>query len=110
MNERDKAEARDRAARARLLADPILEIIARRDDLERKAPQHHAREATEELTPYEIQVLRYFSQGLEYKMVADAMNRSINTVMTQMKSARKKLRAKNTTHACCEAIRRGLIP
>ena len=43
------------------------------------------------------------------EMAAEATGRSLETVKTQLLGARYKLRAKTMTHACCEAIRRGLI-
>lgn len=61
------------------------------------------------LTVRETEALRYLSRGLTREQTADAMAYSLETVKDWMKSARYKLRAKNSTQACCEALRRGLI-
>lgn len=61
------------------------------------------------LTARELEALRYLSRGLSRGQTASAMVCALETVKTRLKSARYKLRAKNSTHACCEAIRRGLI-
>lgn len=42
-------------------------------------------------------------------MTADVLGLAVETVKTHMKRARRKLQAKNTAHACSEALRRGLI-
>lgn len=64
----------------------------------------------DELSPRELEAIRYLSHGLSLDQTATAMICAVQTVKTRLKGARFKLRAKNTTHACCEAIRRGLIP
>lgn len=61
------------------------------------------------LTGRERQVVDACSRGLTEPMVADVLGVSRWTVHHHMKNARFKLRAKNTTHACCIAIRAGLI-
>jgi DNA-binding NarL/FixJ family response regulator len=110
---RDRALARDLQARARLAADPIAQIIMNRDPTYRPdgyRPDYSIRHQ-KPLTPREIEVLRYLSLGLEYEMVAEALGRSLETIKSQAKSARTKLGgAKNSAQACCEAVRRGLIP
>lgn len=65
--------------------------------------------AADSLTVREIEVLRYLARGLTREQTADAMAYSFETVKDWLKSARFKLRAKNSTHACCEALRRGMI-
>ena len=63
------------------------------------------------LTPQQLLVLQYFSRGLKTNTeVGEAMGISMWTVDSHLRLARKRLRAKTTTHACCEAIRKGLIP
>lgn len=61
------------------------------------------------LMPSEARVLEAASRGLTAEMTADMLGVAYETVKTELKSARRRLRAKNTTHACCEAIRLGLI-
>jgi DNA-binding CsgD family transcriptional regulator len=65
---------------------------------------------SDELGELELAVLRCLSRGMTAQMAADANFFALDTVKTHLKGARYRLRAKNTTHACCEAIRRGLIP
>lgn len=61
------------------------------------------------LTKAEVRVLQCLSVGLGASGAADVLGVSWNTVNTQSKCARIKLRAKNTVHACCIAIAEGLI-
>lgn len=61
------------------------------------------------LTERELEVLRCASVGLEMEHTADLLFVSFNTVQSHLKSARYRLRAKNTAHACCLALRQGLI-
>jgi DNA-binding CsgD family transcriptional regulator len=63
-----------------------------------------------EPSPGELNALIYSSQGLSAKEIAGELGLSRETVRTQLLIARRKLAAKNTTHACCIAIRLGLIP
>lgn len=62
------------------------------------------------LSPREREVLRCASVGLTEAQTADMCGRSVDTIKNQLTSARRKLLAKNTAHAACEAIRLGLIP
>ena len=61
------------------------------------------------LTPTQARVLEALSRGLGYDGTADVLGMGIETVKTHAKGARLRLRAKNTAHACCEALRLGLI-
>lgn len=71
---------------------------------------HGRSRVDDQLSPREVETLRYLSRGLSLDQTATAMICALDTVKTRLKGARFKLSAKNTTHACCEAIRRGLIP
>jgi DNA-binding CsgD family transcriptional regulator len=62
------------------------------------------------VSPKELEVLAQLSIGYTSKQVARRLGKSPLTVKEQIASARKKLSAKTQTHACCEAIRKGLIP
>lgn len=62
-----------------------------------------------DLSPAELRVLEAASYGLEASMIADLYGISFFTVNDHLKAARVKLRAKNTTHACCVAVRQGVI-
>jgi len=57
----------------------------------------------------EKRVLEAASHGLTFDMIADVLGIGRETVKTELRSARYRLKAKNTAHACSEAIRRGLI-
>jgi DNA-binding CsgD family transcriptional regulator len=60
-------------------------------------------------TPAELDVLRCLSHGMTPAMAADALGRAHSTVASQVKSARRRLAAKNESHAVALALRRALI-
>jgi len=62
-----------------------------------------------DLSPSEKDALTAISNGLTEQMAADLLVKERETIKSQLGSARMKLRAKTTTHACCIALRRGLI-
>ncbi len=62
-----------------------------------------------EVTDTELRALEAFSHGLGRTGTADALGVTLETVKTLTVRARRKLRAKDTTHAVAIAIRRGLI-
>lgn len=97
----------------RLLTDlagaPVIHE-AEIDDYVAAGGSVHGRSRVDDaLSPRELEALRYLSRGLTLDQTATAMICAHDTIKTRLKAARFKLRAKNTTHACCEAIRRGLI-
>jgi DNA-binding CsgD family transcriptional regulator len=108
VNAQERALARDLVARARLAADVAYQIKAGRRSGQIR--QHGAGKQAETPTTSELMLLRYLSRGLTLPMIADAMGVSVESVKTGLKRARQRLRAKNSTHAVAEAIRRGLIP
>lgn len=61
------------------------------------------------LTPAEVKVVQGFSYGMTAEMIADAYGVSIETVRTNMKTARFALRAKNAAHTVALALRTGQI-
>lgn len=61
------------------------------------------------LTPMEVRVLEALSHGLGREGAAEVLGVTVETVKSWTLQARRVLRAKNTTHACCEALRQGLI-
>ncbi len=69
----------------------------------------HQHEPPDALTPNQARVLEALSRGLGDKGAADLLGVTIESIKTSSQLARRKLKAKNTTHACCEALRRGLI-
>jgi DNA-binding NarL/FixJ family response regulator len=105
MNEIERAEARNLAARMRLADDPIFIIKQRRAPRETPNFIHTSKPRKTMPSSQELRVLEYLSRGLTNVMVADVMDISVNTVKEDLKRIREKLGAKNTTHACCEAIR-----
>lgn len=62
-----------------------------------------------DLTPCEIRCLQAASAGLQTKEIALVYGMSYLTVQDQLKAARRRLRAKNTTHAVAMGLRAGLI-
>jgi DNA-binding CsgD family transcriptional regulator len=56
-----------------------------------------------------LECLRYASHGLTREQTAEAMLLAPDTVMHHLATARLELSAKTTTHACCIALRLGLI-
>jgi DNA-binding NarL/FixJ family response regulator len=62
------------------------------------------------LTEAETVTLRLYSHGMTRAMVADQLCLSTQAIKSRTKNAREKLGAKTTAEACCEAVRRGLIP
>ena len=94
----------------RIIPDRLVDALTEAPALEPDALPYFARHATQpDLTPAVLEVLRFASQGLDWRGIARVTRKSPNTVVGQLKDARLRLKARNTTHACCEAIRRGLI-
>ncbi len=63
----------------------------------------------EVLTPMQVRVLQGLSQGLGREGTADLLGVGVETVKTHLKYGQRALGAKDTAHACCEALRQGLI-
>jgi DNA-binding NarL/FixJ family response regulator len=57
----------------------------------------------------ELDVLSCISNGMTYEMAAETLGVGAQTIQTHLKTVRARLKAKNTTHACCIAIRNGLL-
>jgi DNA-binding NarL/FixJ family response regulator len=81
----------------------------RRDDALLRCAIDVASDDHEALTPGQRKVLEAVSHGLGNQGAADALGLSIDSVKTQLQLASRSLAAKNATHACCIALRRGLI-
>lgn len=62
------------------------------------------------LTPRERQVLALLAQGLEASDVADRMTVTLDTVKCHSLRARRRLGARNTTHAVALAIATRQLP
>ncbi len=63
-----------------------------------------------ELTATESAALKAASHGMSRKETGVLLGASELAIGSRWREAQRKLRAKNTTQACCEAIRQGLIP
>ncbi|MCP1381973.1 response regulator [Runella sp. CRIBMP] len=61
------------------------------------------------LTPKELEVLRWLVEGLSYKLIAAELNLSIDTVRTHLKNIYDKLHVKSNTEAVVKAIRNRLV-
>lgn len=89
------------------------------DELERLWPDTDRRDAallrltaridSVQLTAAEVRLLQALSSGLTEAQAAHVLGRSVAAVHDEATRARRVLGAKNVTHACCEALRRGLI-
>lgn len=97
------------AATARLLAVVDAAPLIPEHEIERVASLGIRALTRKQLTPAETQVLRLASVGLSEKQIVRALQRSPGTVKNHLRAARWKLDAENTVHACCEALRRGVI-
>ena len=62
-----------------------------------------------ELTPREIEALRYVSSGMTTKAIASQMFLSHHTVGDHIRNGYRKLGVHNRVMAVMEAIRRGII-
>lgn len=67
------------------------------------------RAGTPLLTYSELRALSVLSYGLTVPMAAELLGLSEETVSRQLASARRRLGAKNSTHAVALAIRRGVL-
>jgi DNA-binding CsgD family transcriptional regulator len=57
----------------------------------------------------ERRALQAASVGLKAKEIGVELGYTPDSIRGLLRNARLRLRAKNTTHACCEALRQGLI-
>ncbi|WP_052810715.1 response regulator transcription factor [Variovorax paradoxus] len=64
---------------------------------------------TVQLSPRELQVLQLVSQGWTNRRIAEALNRSGNTIDTQIKSIYRKLDVNSRTRAVRKAMELGLL-
>lgn len=67
------------------------------------------KQATDALSPREIELLTLVGAGHSNKAIADQLSISENTVKYHMKNILQKLAAKNRTEAVTQAIRAGLL-
>jgi DNA-binding CsgD family transcriptional regulator len=62
-----------------------------------------------DLTPREVEILQWMSEGMFRNQVAHILGLSLWTVQDHLRAIRAKLRAVNSAHAVAIAIRRGVI-
>jgi DNA-binding NarL/FixJ family response regulator len=62
-----------------------------------------------ELSRREREVLQLASHGMRNQRIASLVGVHLSTVKKFLWKAARKLGAANTQHACCEALRKGLI-
>jgi len=61
------------------------------------------------VTPREREAIALLSDGLSFQEVAAEMHIAPKTVSKHVENARRKLKARNATHAVAEMLRRGEI-
>lgn len=71
-------------------------------------PEHRTSPAIA-LTPSERDVVRLAASGLSYAQIAGARGSSTNTVGQQLRSARRKVGARNTAELCSLVVDHGLL-
>jgi DNA-binding CsgD family transcriptional regulator len=110
MHDPDENLARMRRDHDSPWQDKLIDDLANAPLIpERSIPEFVRMAQRYTLTPAERRALEASSRGLTNQMIADLYGISSETVKMQLKSARFRLQAKNTTHACCQALRLGLI-
>lgn len=62
-----------------------------------------------QLDPRERRVLECLSHGMGRQGAADSLGLTLEMVKYSLVESRRILRGKDVTHACCEALRQGLI-
>lgn len=72
-------------------------------------PARFVQSNAEPLTNREQETLRYLVEGLSYKMIADRMSISYETVRSHMKHIYEKLHVASMTEAVAKALREGLV-
>jgi DNA-binding NarL/FixJ family response regulator len=82
----------------------------RRDDaLLRLLVDVYQAEPSVNLTPHETRIVEAFSHGMTERDAAAVLGLTFDSVHETAKLCRRKMLVKNMTHACCEALRQGLI-
>ena len=86
-------------------------IVARTNGVARSSGgrRRPVTEGGEYLSVAELRALLCMSYGLGARGAADVLGVSESTVRAHLTQARRRLRAKDTTHAVAEALRRSLI-
>ena len=79
------------------------------DVVRRTAPTGAPAPARLDLTDREREVLRCLVEGASYKLAADQLGISANTVRTHIKARYKKLQVQNVAEAVSRAVRQGLV-
>ncbi len=66
------------------------------------------KEATHELTPHEVRLLRMLVEGHSYKTAANELHVSVNTIKFHLRHIYEKLQVHTTSEAVAKALRHGL--
>ena len=98
-------------------AEKILNVIREDTGYPWQLPAGTGPVATEEtiakidapLTLKEKQVLRLLTKGYSYKMIADELHKSVETIRVQIKSVYKKLQVCSNTQAVIKAMQARLL-
>lgn len=69
-----------------------------------KAPK----EATHDLTPHEVRLLRMLVEGHSYKTAANELHVSVNTIKFHLRHIYEKLQVHTKSEAVAKALRHGL--
>ncbi len=88
---------------------PMSSSIARKVVSFFQQGKSQAREEQANLSEREIEILKSLSEGNSYKMTADKLFISIDTVRTYIRSIYKKLHVHSQSGAVAQAIKKGLI-
>jgi DNA-binding NarL/FixJ family response regulator len=97
----------------RILGSIAASVEARSSDVEAQAvegvPPSETPKSMGLMSPRELKVLRLIAKGWSNQQIAEATQRSINTIEAQIKSIYRKLVVKSRTQAVREAMRQGLL-
>ena len=109
-----KANATDLASLMRLIElgnSPAASQIARRilGSFGTPAAPKPVAEAKGLLSPRELKVVRFISEGQSNRQIAEQTHRSINTIEAQLKSIYRKLNVQSRTQAVRTATQMGLL-
>jgi DNA-binding CsgD family transcriptional regulator len=66
-------------------------------------------EASYQLTPHEIRLLKLLVEGHNYKTAATELNLSVNTIRFHMKSIYEKLRVHSKSEAVAKGLRQRIV-
>ena len=89
--------------------DALLRLLLRTATQAERWCLPNPRVPRDALNETERRALEAMSRGLTMTEAAVVLGVPLELLKSRLKMARRVLAAKNTTHACCEALRQGLI-